>query len=98
MNKKPILRKSLWIILLLIVIPIIFAQEQDIVLTLTQEPFILTTRDMLPEQDFEGYIIQFQEEPVLIKKAAIESDIQQRESELEASSPLYSLQQSKRGF
>ena len=85
MNKKPILRKSLWIILLLIVIPIIFAQEQDTLLTPAQEPFILTTQDTLPEQDFEGYIIQFQEQPVLEKKAELESDIQQKESELESS-------------
>ncbi|MBW2966490.1 S8 family serine peptidase [Candidatus Woesearchaeota archaeon] len=80
--KKLISRKSLWIILLLIILPIIFAQQDT---PLIQEPFI----DMLPEQQFEGYIIQFQEEPVLEKKADLESDIQQRESELEASSPLY---------
>ncbi|MBW2966099.1 S8 family serine peptidase, partial [Candidatus Woesearchaeota archaeon] len=87
MNKK-IFRKNIWIILILIVIPLIFAQ-QDIPPTPAQEPFISATQEILPEPKFEGYIIQFQEEPVLEKKAELESDIQQRESELAASSPLY---------
>jgi subtilisin family serine protease len=87
MNKL-ISKKNLWIILIAVLIsmPIIFAQEQDLIPM--QE---LTTRlDTLPEQPkFQGYIVQFQEEPVLAKKAALEKDIQQRESDLEASSTLY---------
>ncbi|MBW2982524.1 S8 family serine peptidase [Candidatus Woesearchaeota archaeon] len=76
MNINSVLKKNLWMILLLVVLQISFAQ--DIPLVPEQQ-----------EPNFQGYIIQFQEQPVLERRAALESDIYQREARLNDSSSLY---------
>jgi len=85
MNKSTI-KRNVWIILLLVILPCISSQEQEIITDFSMTP----NADQLSESaQFQGYIIQFQEEPVLARRSALEQNIQQRESELEESSFWY---------